>query len=113
MSVHIHNSKTKSSGLENKIVKIKNNRVGIMRLGMITEKEIIKTLEEFPVDIDKYLMPIPIILNKNAVFAQFITGESIDESFLKNNMLEYVKQYLGQSVLFEIFFPKINKNTLT
>ena len=57
-------------------------------------------------------MPIPIILNKNAVFAQFITGESIDESFLKNNMLEYVKQYLGQSVLIDFGKKNFEKKNL-
>lgn len=112
MSVHIHNSKTKSSGLENTIVKIKNNRVGIMRLGMITEKEIIKTLEEFQVDIDKYIMPIPIILNKKAVFAQFITGDNIDKSFLEHNMLSYVKEYLRRSILIDFGKKNYEKKNL-
>jgi len=99
MPVHIDNTKSKLSGLENTIVKIKNNRVGIMRLGTITEKEIIKTLDGLELEIGNYLMPIPIILNKNAVLAQFIHGENIDSSFMQNNMMEYVKQYLSRSVL--------------
>lgn len=100
LPVHIDETlPIKPSGLEDTIVKVKNNRVGIMRLGIITQKQIVDSLEGLPVEIGKYLIPIPVILNKNAVFAQFICGDSLDHSFHKNNMVKYVKEYLNRSIL--------------